>query len=95
MGDFIPKDGSGSLFRNGYKEKDSQPDWRGDLMFKGELLEVAAWQNKTREGKTYLKLSVQPKQERAQRDSGAAYRAARDGDRTPADDFEDFGDPPF
>ena len=64
MAEYVPKDGAGSLFRNERKDKESQPDWRGDLMLNGVLLEVAAWQNKTREGKSYFKLAVQPKQAR-------------------------------
>ncbi len=96
MSEYQHREGSGSLFRNGYKEKDSQPDFRGDFMLNGEMFEIAAWQKKTGQGKSYLSLSVKPKQERErpQRDTGAAYRAAKGGDRKPADDFED-SDLPF
>lgn len=93
MADFIPKEGAGSLFRNTRKDKESQPDWRGDGMYKGEVLEFAAWENKTREGKTYFKLAIQPKRERPQADAGAAYRVGKDGGAKPG--MDDFDDAPF
>lgn len=91
MGEYTPREGSGSLFKNTRKEKDNHPDERGDAMIGGTLYEVAAWLKKDRNGNTFRSLSIQPKQERErpQRDTGAAYRAARDGDRKPADDFDD------
>lgn len=91
MADYMPKEGTGSIFKNGYKDKESQPDWRGDALYKGELLEIAAWENKTQSGKPYFKLNIQPKRERPQADSGAAYRAQKDGGPKPDLD----GDIPF
>ena len=58
---FVPKDGSGSLFKNTRKEKDSHPDYRGDLMIGGQLYEVAAWVKEGKSGK-FFSLSAKPKQ---------------------------------
>lgn len=92
MGEYVPKDGTGSLFRNERKDKESQPDFRGDGIYKGEPLEVALWLNKTREGKSYFKMSIKPKQAREPK---PAHEPVWGADRkTPgaASDGADFDD---
>lgn len=84
MADYVPKEGSGSLFTNTRKEKDSHPDERGDAMIGGVLYEVAAWLKTDRNGNTFRSLSIQKKKDRPKRDDGAAYQAAKDG--APFDD---------
>jgi hypothetical protein len=42
------RDNSGVLWRNEKREKDSQPNARGDAMIDGVMYEVSAW---TKEGK--------------------------------------------
>jgi hypothetical protein len=37
------REGSGSLFKNDKREKDSQPNARGDALVGGILYEIAAW----------------------------------------------------
>lgn len=57
------KEGSGSLFKNDKKGNDKAPDYRGDLMVGGVLMEIAAWLKEGKNGK-FLSLAVKPKQER-------------------------------
>ena len=63
MSDYTHKEGFGSLFKNNYKEKENQPDLKGDGMFEGEALEVAAWTKTDRNGNKFLSLKFQRKQE--------------------------------
>lgn len=91
MAEYTQKEGAGTLFKNRYKEKDSQPDERGDAMIGGILYEVAAWIKTDRNGNQFRSLNIQPKRERPQADSGAAYRAGKDGGAKP--DLDD--DIPF
>ena len=58
------KPGSGSLFKNGRKEKDSQPDMRGDANIGGTIYEVAAWSKTTKGGDKFLSLAIKPKEDR-------------------------------
>lgn len=48
-----------ALFKNDYKEKDSQPDFVGKVSHKEtkeQLYRISAWKNKSKEGKAYLSL---------------------------------------
>jgi hypothetical protein len=60
------KDGDGSLFKNGYKQKDAHPDMRGELMLDGKEYEIAGWQKSTRNGEPWYSLKVQPKRQRGE-----------------------------
>lgn len=80
------KDGDGALFQN-RKEKDSQPDVRGDFLLDGKTYEIAGWQKATRNGDPWWSLKVQPK--RARPGTPTAPLQSRDAPR-------DFDDPvPF
>ena len=76
---YVPKDGSGSLFKNTRKEKDSHPDYRGDLMIGGQLYEVAAWVKEGKSGK-FFSLSAKPKQAEPPREHKPAARDRDDDD---------------
>ena len=57
------REGSGSLFTNHKKEEgSSQPDYRGDAMVGGVLVEIAGWRRQGNGG-TFLSLNIKPKQE--------------------------------
>ena len=61
---FELKEGQGSFFRNDKKPEGSkQPDYRGDLMLDGTLMEIAGWIKEGKNGK-WMSLSVKPKEER-------------------------------
>lgn len=77
------REGSGSLFANRKREKETHPNARGDALIGGVLYEISAWTKTDKNGQKWQSLSFKPKQERAQ-DAGTAYRAAKDG--APFDD---------
>ena len=59
------REGSGSLFKNGKKEEgSSQPDYRGDAMVNGTVMEIAAWIKEGKNGGKFMSLSIKPKEER-------------------------------
>jgi len=48
---YVHKEGRGSLFKNNFKEKDTQPDLKGTMKgLDGKEYEVAAWYGKTKAG---------------------------------------------
>ena len=51
------KDNSGALFANFKKEKETQPDFKGDVMIDGIKKTIAAWKKTTIGGAEYLSLS--------------------------------------
>lgn len=38
------KEGQGSLFRNERKEKETHPDWKGEIKINGKLYWLSAWE---------------------------------------------------
>lgn len=58
MGDFVPKAGSGALFKNRDKARDSHPDYRGNFVDPdGRAWDLAAWL-KEGKGGTFMSLKV-------------------------------------
>lgn len=76
------KDNSGSLFVNDRREKDSQPNAKGNALIDGVEYWVSAWTKTDRNGNKWQSLSFQPKADRqpANRDDGP--RPDRDDPRT-------------
>ena len=56
-------DNSGALFKNDRKEKESHPDYRGDITVDGTKYWLSAWIKDGKKGK-FMSLSVQPKEEK-------------------------------
>ena len=48
------KDNSGAIFKNDYKEKETQPDYKGKAMIDGKEKEVAMWLNESKTGIKYF-----------------------------------------
>jgi hypothetical protein len=53
------KEGTGALFRND-KEKENQPDYRGDAKIGGEEYKIAGWIREGKRGK-FLSLQIESK----------------------------------
>ena len=60
------KDGSGALFKNGYKQKESHPDYKGSITINGVELDLAGWIKEGKNGK-FFSLKVSEKRERHER----------------------------
>ena len=57
---YVHKASSGSLFKNQYKEKDSQPDYKGGCCTPdGVQWELAGWVSTTQSGDKYISIKVQ------------------------------------
>ena len=52
------KENKGSLFKNDRKEKDTHPDYTGQINVAGTLYNISAWSNKSKSGKSYYGLQV-------------------------------------
>ena len=74
------KEGTGSLFKNGRRDKDSQPNATGEAKIGGVIYEVAAWTKKDKNGNPWQSLSFRPKGEDASR---------REPERNPPADFDE------
>lgn len=54
------KPGQGTIFKNSKKEKETQPDYKGEIKTpSGELLEIALWVKEGKKGK-FFSASVKP-----------------------------------
>lgn len=62
---FEHKSNSGSIFRNDRKERESQPDHRGDCKVNGDDYWISAWVNETNNGTKYFSLKFEPKERKA------------------------------
>ncbi len=76
-------DNTGSIFANDRKETDSHPDGKGSAKIGGVEYWVSSWNNKTKDGKPYRKLSFQVKEQRAEKPSAAAPKRVDIDDEIP------------
>lgn len=77
------KDGQGTLFKNGFKETDKHPDYKGECQIDGSLYEMAAWIKDGAKGK-FLSMSIKPKDtDRAPKDGGLSGKSAPVDDDIP------------
>ena len=63
MDKYVPKDMTGSLFRNDKGDNEKRPDYRGDAMVNGELMEMAAWLRESAKGIKYMSITFKPKED--------------------------------
>ena len=89
MADFTPRDGSGKLFKNNKRDKDSQPNARGDAMIGGVLWEVSAWTKKDKNGNPWQSLAFKPKEARPPAETAWGSDLPRGKPAASEGDFDD------
>ncbi len=48
----------GAIFKNDYKQKDTQPDYRGKINVDGVEKEISLWVKTSKEGKSFFSASI-------------------------------------
>lgn len=61
MADFVPKDLTGSLFKNDRKNTDKHPDYTGSIVVNGQEFWLSAWLKDGKRGK-YMSLGLRAKE---------------------------------
>ncbi len=69
---YEPRDNSGVLFKNDRKTKETQPDYKGNVLVNGIEMDIAAWIKEGKKGK-FMSLSFQEKRQ-PQGDSMGEYQ---------------------
>ena len=77
---------SGVAYKNDYKKKDNQPDYRGKLEIDGVKYEQAIWIRVDREGKKYFSFSYSLPREKDQSKSAPSIEEVKEE----MDDFVPF-----
>tara|TARA_R110000824_G_scaffold23317_2_gene83899 strand:+ start:1125 stop:1361 length:237 start_codon:yes stop_codon:yes gene_type:complete len=70
----------GVLFKNDRKEKDSHPDYRGNIEIEGKEFYIKGWKKESKKGTAFLSLAVDAK-------SAAAPKAPSQVDANDTDPF--------
>jgi hypothetical protein len=65
---YTPRPNTGALFKNDRREKDSHPEYKGDINIDGTDYTLSAWVKETKAGRKFFSLSVRPKQQRSLQD---------------------------
>lgn len=66
MSDFTQKDGSGILFKNDRKTKETQPDYSGSITVDGKKRSIAGWIKQGKKG-PFMSLAVKEWEDNAVR----------------------------
>jgi hypothetical protein len=61
---FEKKEGSGALFKNNDRQKDTHPEYRGDILINGVEYWLSAWVKEGKNGK-FFSLAAKKKEERS------------------------------
>lgn len=61
MSDFVPKDLTGSLFKNDRKNTANHPDYTGSIMVNGQEFWLSAWLKDRSGGGKYMSLGLKAK----------------------------------
>ena len=85
---YIPKEGSGSLFKNDRKTTDSHPDYTGSIMVNNKEHYLSAWVKEGKKGKFF---SVSIGKEKLP----MGFKAAGSDELPKSDPFIDDSDLPF
>ena len=60
MSNFEHKDNTGILFKNEKKTADNQPDYQGNCMVNGKMMDMAAWLKTSKNNKKFMSFSFKP-----------------------------------
>lgn len=63
MDKYIPKELTGSLFKNDKGDNEKRPDYRGDASIEGVIYEMAAWIRESASGTKYMSISFKAKEQ--------------------------------
>ncbi len=63
MAEYQHKEGFGNLFKNKNKGAENHPDYKGEFMLNGKLMEIAGWMKTGAKG-PYMSLKVQEPREK-------------------------------
>ena len=55
---FTPKDNSGRLFINSYKKKETQPDYKGDVIINEKKYNMSGWKKTSKSGTNYISIAL-------------------------------------
>ena len=69
------KDNNGSVFVNRRKQKETHPDYTGEIKIDGKLYWLNAWQKETRNGEAWFSFAVSPKEDRGSDQSAMQPKA--------------------
>jgi uncharacterized protein (DUF736 family) len=83
------KDNTGSLFVNVEKRSENFPDYSGSVRIEGADWWISGWKKQSKDGKTFLSLSVKRKDGTAARPDQAAEFKQAVKKNFPDADFED------
>src|SRR5262245_30337378 len=70
------KQNRGSMFENGHKTKEKQPDFTGSVNVDGTIYWLNGWKELTQSGKKRISVSVQRQDEQRQSNGGQQKRAS-------------------
>ena len=82
------KNNQGILFEN-KKEKDTQPDFKGELNVDGAVLQIALWKRKSKNNNVSFSVRVEPKKERAEPKTVGEHLDEHKDNFTPYDNLND------
>lgn len=71
-----PQEHKGSLFINDFKDHAKKPDYKGEIKWNGEVIEIGAWKSETREGRPYLSLKLSEPYTGPRKSGGSAPKSA-------------------
>jgi uncharacterized protein (DUF736 family) len=66
MSDGYDNTNSGALFKNDKEDHPNWPDYKGSINVDGTEFWLSAWLKKSKAGKNYMSLSVEPKEQKSQ-----------------------------
>ena len=81
------RDGFGAIFKNDKKGNEKAPDYRGDAMLGGSMVEIAGWLKEGKNGK-FLSLTIKRKGD-VNAKAPAAPPASRPAGANEFDDMDD------